>query len=401
MTRFDADSPGHLVPISGSDPTHGPWRHMAFVPQPLPEFSPELTPQTYIAVANARAALAGLDSTARHLPNPRLLRRPTLQTEAQSTSALEGTYAPLTKVLTADEDRLDDVDLREILNYVVMADQAFASIEDGRSLTVGLLGALQRTLVRGTRSEHTSTGGVRDIQVVVGRRPDAASTELSVTAARFVPPPPGLDLSARLQDLLDWISTPRPEVIDPVVSIALAHYQFETLHPFGDGNGRIGRLLVVIHLVKAGLLSEPTLTVSPWFEARREEYDDRLLRVSTAGDWDAFVRFFATGLEASATETQRQMLALVETQARLHELVRSSRLRADTAHSLVDYAVGHPTFTVRAVERELGVSYPRANGLVSQLVGIGVLRPLDDSDSYRRRFYAPDVLEVLVSAHSS
>ncbi len=224
------------------------------------------------------------------------------------------------------------------------------------------------------------------------RAGSSSSTNRSVS----VPPPGGLDLSARLPDLLDWISAPRNRETDPVVATALAHYQFETLHPFGDGNGRIGRLLVVIHLLRLDVLGEPTLTVSPWFEARREQYDDRLLAVSTDGDWDGFVRFFAAGLEASASSTRSQMLALVEAQSRLHETVRGSKLRADTAHALVDYAVGHTSFTVTAVERDLGLSYARANNLVDQLVGLGVLAPLDWSGSYRRRFHAPDVLGVLV-----
>ncbi|HEY0187610.1 MAG TPA: Fic/DOC family N-terminal domain-containing protein [Cellulomonas sp.] len=400
LDLFDHRSPGALVPITGTDPERGTWSHSAFVPDPLQEIVPVLTPRTYLAVANARAALAALDSTAQHLPNPSLLRQPSLRTEAQSTSALEGTYAPLAAVLTADEERPESADLREVLNYVSMADDAFDWVQEGRGLTVSLLGALQRRLVAGTRSEGSATGGVRDWQVVVGRRADAIEDDLPVVAARFVPPPGGLDLAARLQDLLDWMGSPQNDDMDPVVAAALAHYQFETLHPFGDGNGRIGRLLIVIHLLRLGVLDEPTLTVSPWFEERRERYYDHLLSVSTEGGWDAFVRFFATGLKASATTTRVQMLALVDVQSRLHERVRGSRLRADTAHALVDFAVGHTSFTVRAVARDLGISYARANSLVEQLVRLDVLAPLDGSDSYRRRFLAPAVLEVLVRAGS-
>ncbi|MCL2848567.1 MAG: Fic family protein [Micrococcales bacterium] len=394
LTLFSVRSPGSLVPVFGTDPVRGEWRHCAFVPDPLSDSSPELAPGTYRAVANARAALAALDSTARRLPNPRLLRQPSLRTEAQSTSALEGTYAPLAKVLTADEERPENSDLREVLNYVVMADQAFTWIEAGHGLTVGLLSELQRTLVLGTRSQASATG-VRQGQVVVGRRPEAAADDLLVHAARFVPSPGGLDLSARLRDLLDWMSASHTDQIDPVVAAALSHYQFETLHPFGDGNGRIGRLLVVVHLLKLDVLGEPTLTVSPWFEARREEYYDRLFAVSTDGDWDSFVRFFAAGLEASAVSTRSQMLALVDLQAQLHEQIRSSPLRADTAHALVDYAVGHPSFTVKTVERALDLSYARANNLVEQLVGLGILAPVD-SGRHRRRFMCPAVLRVLV-----
>jgi Fic family protein len=392
---FEPNAPGVLVPISGNDPRYGAWSHFAFSPYPLPSQSPGLSSATYRAVGNARAALAGLDSTARQLPNPRLLRPPTLRTEAQSTSALEGTYAPLSEVLIADEERPSSLDLREVLNYVAMADQAFGWIEEGRNLTIGMLEALQKTLVDRTPSEKYPSGVLREDQVVIGQRPNAAPDDSPVYAARFVPPPPGLDLRASLQDLLDWINSNHRDDIDPVVAAAMGHYQFETLHPFHDGNGRIGRLLIVIHLLMQQVVSEPTLTVSPWFEARRGDYYDHLLGVSTRGDWDGYVRYFASGLEASALQTRDQMLSLVAVQTELRDRVRNSRLRADTAHALVDYAVGHVSFTARAVERDLGISYGRANALIGQLTNLGILAAVSE-DNYRRRFYAPDVLRALV-----
>jgi Fic family protein len=174
----------------------------------------------------------------------------------------------------------------------------------------------------------------------------------------------------------------------------MAHYQFETLHPFADGNGRVGRFLIVLELLASGVLSEPTLTVSPWFEARRGESYDRLLGVSTTGDWDGFLRFFAHGLAQAATATRAGLLALVKIQEELHEVVRLSPLRADSAHALVDHAIAHPSFTVRSVEAALGLTYPRANNVVGQSVDLGVLKAVEPQ-AYRRRFYAPKVLLML------
>jgi Fic family protein len=398
LETFTPNAPGQIVQISGTDPRHGEWKHAAFVPHPLPRLPPDLSARTYRVVADARAALAALDSTARRLPNPRIFRRPALQAEAQSTSALEGTYAPLSEVLTADENRPLSLDLREVLNYVRMGDAAFGWIEDGRPLTVGMLEELQAMLVRGTRGESSASGSVRKHQVVVGQRKGIPRDALPAVAARFVPSPPGMHLRASLQDLLDWMSdTEIVQDIDPVVAAALAHYQFEALHPFPDGNGRIGRLLIVVHLLKQDVLLEPTLTVSPWFEARRSEYYDRLLAVSTHGDWDQYVRLFATGLESSARRTHEHMNALVQVQDSLKECIRKSSLRADTAHALVDYAIAHTSFTVRGVEKNLGISYARANGLVGQLVQLGVLAPVEPSGGgASRRFHAPDVLATLV-----
>lgn len=144
----------------------------------------------------------------------------------------------------------------------------------------------------------------------------------------------------------------------------------------------------------AGVLAEPTLTVSPWFEARRTEDYDHLFGVSARGDWDAFIRFFARGLQAAADQTRIQMVALVGVQAALKEQVRSSTLRADSAHALVDLAVANPSFTVRKVEADLNLSYARANKLVGQLVDLGVLRQVEGT-TYDRRFFAPRVLRTL------
>lgn len=306
-------------------------------------------------------------------------------------------YAPLSEVLTAEEEAPPGSNMREIQNYVGMANHAFQWVGEGRPISVSMLCDLQRMLVRATPADGADAGRIRDIQVVIGRRPDAPPAEIPVRAARLIPPPPGEGLRAGVQDLVDWMRADTRDEIDPVVAAAMAHYQFETLHPFHDGNGRIGRLLVVLQLRARGVLSEPTLTVSPWFEARRDEYYDRLLRVSTAGLWDDFIQFFVIGLHESADSTHRQMMALVAVQEELKERLRASRLRADTAHSLVDYAVAHPSFTVRAVERDLGVSYGRANGLVAQLVKLEILESLG-STVYNRRFYAPMVMQVLLKA---
>ena len=380
---------GVLVPINGTD-WRGTWSHVAFLPHPLPDDSPLLSPTTFNAVAKARASLAALDVRASLLPNPALLRRPTLRIEAHSTSALEGTYAPLEDVLAADEDsEQPNAAMREILNYVAIAEQAFAWVADGRPLTLGLLEDLQAILVSGTAADVAQAGRIRTGQVAIG-----TSRSVPIQQARFIPPPPGLELETLTRDWVGWINADHADRIDPVVAAAMSHYQFETLHPFNDGNGRIGRLTVVLQLMLAGALSEPTLSVSPWFEARRPEYYDRLLAVSTQGDWDGWVEFFALGLAESAAAAERQLRQLLEVAEGLKADIRAANLRAETAMSVIDFAIARPIFTVRQVERQLGIGYGRANGLVRQLVEAGVFRQYG-SDTYNRRFTAPAVLEVL------
>jgi Fic family protein len=392
---FVKEHSGSLVDIVGVDPSAGEWRHKAFVPAPLKDEMPDLTTPTFLAVSEARAALAALDSTAGQLPDPTLLRLPMLRREAQSTSALEGTYAPLAQVMTADEEEPASAELVEILNYVRMANHGFQWVADGRPISTTLLEDLQGLLMRG-RPLATESGRIRDTQVVIGRRSDAQPDMLPIHAARFIPPPPGAALTTGLQDLVSWMRRDHTTTIDPVVAAAMSHYQLETLHPFTDGNGRLGRLLIILHLHAAGVLREPTLTVSPWFEARRNDYYHRLLAVSTDGAWDDFVRFFGAGLRVSADATRHQMLELVHVQSELKDVVRTSTLRADSAHALVDFAVANPAFTVRNAEAILGVSYGRANKLVSQLMDLGVLDVVD-ANAYKRRFFAPRVIGVLTA----
>ena len=375
--------------ITGTDRRLGPWEHAAYVPDSLPAQTPTLSARTFTAVADARAALATLDGWVTRLSSPALLRRPTLRREAQSTSALEGTFAPLQDVLAADEDDLSEGNLGEVMNYVRAADHAFAWLDDGRPLTVGLLTDLQGQLVRGTAADTDQAGRVRDVQVMIGGR------GARVADARFVPSPPGPELEHHLRDVVEWMTADHGGEIDPVVAAGMAHHQFETLHPFNDGNGRIGRLLVVLHLMTNGTLAEPTLTVSPWFEARRAEYYDRLLGVSARGEWDGWIRFFADGLASSATQTQQLLRDLLDVQEDLRGRVRAAGLRGERALLLVDHAVGHPVFTVADVQHHLAMTYAGAYKLVGQLVAAGVLGRYDDA-VYSRRFTAPDVLAVLL-----
>ena len=336
----------------------------------------------------ATAALARLDGAARLVPNPALLRRPTLRREAQSTSALEGTYAPFADVLAADRDDAENLtaEIREVLNFESTAELAFSWPED-RRLTVGMLGELQATLVHGTAGELSDAGGLRDRIVVIGAR------GRPLRDARFVPPPPGDQLRAGVEALLDWVFAP-PE-LPTVVQAAMTHYQFETLHPFSDGNGRIGRLLVIVQLLRGAVIREPLLVVSPWFEARRERYQDALLALSRSGDWDAWIDFFAEGVAAAAAESRAKVEKLVALQNTLRARVQHAKKRG-AAERLAADLVGGPYVTVSTVARMYGLSFQGAKKIVWTLVDLKILTPAPFSGPRgAQMFVAPDVLRVL------
>src|ERR1700730_10939459 len=361
---------GSLGPISGTDARTGrAFEHMAFQPVPLPEEIPQLTNATWLVVVGASEALARLDQGGRQIPAPELLRRPAVRREAQSTSALEGTYAAFTDLLEADleEDEGPATGaIRELLNYVRAAEQAFDWISE-RPLTLGFIGQLQRILVQGTAEDLSDAGGIRDRQVVVGPR------GVPVTEARYVPPPSGDTLRLGVEAWLEWLSRDSP--LPPVLRAALAHYQFEALHPFSDGNGRIGRLLVVLQLMQYGTLREPLLIVSPWFEERRREYQDHLLALSQTGDYDPWVAFFCEGIRAQAVSTAERVEKLLDHQAELRELVRSRNIRGVAARIAEDL-IGNPMIQPTWAAKHYGVSYQAANHGMQRLLEEQVLEEM-------------------------
>lgn len=377
---------GELVPIAGTEPRTGDdYRHHAFLPHPLPG-EINLEPASWTAASRAEAALARLDQAAKQVPDPGLLRQPALRREAQSTSALEGTYARFDQVL---EPELGDrarspVEVREILNYVVAAEHAFVWIRE-RPITPTLMAELQRTLVRGTPSEHSDAGRLRDRQVVIGARGS------SVVDARFVPPPPGDQLRAGVEAWAAWVDGGPPD-LGPVVRAAMAHYQFEALHPFSDGNGRIGRLAIVMQLMRDGVLDEPILVVSPWLEARRSEYQDRLLALSQTGLWDPWVRFFATGLAAAADTTRDRVDRLLAWRDRTLALVRGAGV-SGVAERVAGELIGSPFVRASAVAAAHGVTHQGAMNALRRLVALGVLR--EEKRNGRVVFVATPVVALL------
>lgn len=390
LDRLGRSPIGELVPILGPDPlTHELVEGMAFLPEPLPT-SITLTTHTWTAVNHATAALARLDGAARLIPNPRLLRRPALRREAQSTSALEGTFAPFAEVLAADEEDRGHMSaqLREVLNFERMAELAFSWPED-RPLTLGMLGELQRALVRDTAGDLPDAGGLRDRIVVIGARGHGFD------AARFVPPPPGDQLRSGVEDLLQWIA--RPPDVPTVVQAAMAHYQFETLHPYSDGNGRLGRLLVIVQLLRGALIREPLLVVSPWFEERRERYQDGLLELSCDGDWSRWVAFFAEGVAVAAVQSRVKVERLVELQASLRTRVQAAGKRG-VAERLAADLVGLPYLTRGEVAARYDLSGQGAANAIAALRNLGILEPVTSRRRRGARLYvAPEVVAIFSS----
>ena len=377
---------GTLVPIAGTDGRTGEhYEHCAYLPAPLPP-SVELSSATWTAVVYAEAALARLDQAARQMPEPGLLHNTTLRREAQSTSALEGTYAPIEEILGSDaEERMGlSTELREILNYVATAERAFAWIAE-RPLTLGLLESLQGLLVKGTPGEYRDAGRLRERQVFIG------SERTPIARARFVPAPHGDRLRAGLEAWAAWIDGSHPAV-PPVAQAALAHYQFESLHPFSDGNGRLGRLVIVLQLMRLGVLRYPLLVVSPWFEARRDQYQAELLALSRTGNWDAWVCFFVTGVGASATSTHERVDSMLALQAEMLREVRDAGV-SGVAERLAGELIGSPVLRASQVRARHGVTHQGAMNALRRLAELGIV--MEQPRRGGVSFIAPRVVALL------
>lgn len=371
---FTAQAAGVLQPLRGQyQSRYGvvEYETYAFIPHPLGEEYPVLSQQIFGAVSRASMALARLSELGEGIPNPRLLRQPTMRREAQSTSALEGTFERLETVLAQEYTPGDkktgwNTSLIEVFNYLDAADYGISCMVEGRHISLQLIRELQQILITNTRSDNKQAGDIRVSQVFIG------SPTKRIEDARFIPMPPGQELELQLRSLIDWWGT-RTEPGLAVLDMALFHHQFETLHPFTDGNGRIGRLLILLQMMQRKLLTQPLLSVSPWFELRRPEYQDRLLHVSTHGDWGNWILFFCQGIEESceAALTRVKQLNRLSDEYRRRIIEHGyGRTALDTAQLLI----AQPYMTVSAAVQHLHKSPTAVRNALQHLQLLGIVR---------------------------
>ncbi len=386
LEAFGLSPIGDLVAIAGHDARFDrPYRHSAFVPHPLPT-SVTLSPETLIVMSEADRALGHINARVQFLPNPSLLVRPALATEAKATSAIEGTYATLDEILAAEYvDGPLSREVREVRNYIEAALQALSLI-DTLPISRRLIEPLHAILVRGTRGDGYDAGSIRQKQVFVGEE------NAPVEDARFVPAPPGEILNTGFSDWERWVND--ENVVIPLLArVAMAHYQFETLHPFSDGNGRLGRLIITLQLIAAGELTHPVLNLSAWFEPRKAEYIDALRDVSLTGDFDTWIRVFCVAVKERAD-------AAVVTVNRLFEYRDSVVARAaEAGHrrigiEVADFLIGRPVFSINELHRGVGIAINTATRRVAELEALGVIREVTGG-SYGRLYFATEVARLL------
>jgi Fic family protein len=360
-----------------------PEGYPAFVPDPLPP-AIEWTPALVRSLSDADRAIGRLAGEGGRLPNPHLLIRPFLRREAVLSSRIEGTRATLGELLAAEaEDALDrsPADLREVANYVAALEHGIERLAT-LPISLRLLRELHARLMEGVRDGHASLGEFRRSQNWIG--PPGCPPD----NATYVPPPPAemMEALASLEAFLHDRSLP------PLVHAALTHYQLEAIHPFLDGNGRVGRLLIILLLIDRNVLPTPLLYLSAFFEATRRDYYDRLGGVSARGEWEAWLEYFLNGVARQAEDALSRA-------ARINGLLDLWRQTLAEGPSkatagLVDLLGENPFWTIRGVAQRLGVAYTTALRAIRRLEVESILAVV--SGAKRDRVYcARAILEIL------
>jgi Fic family protein len=347
-----------------------PTGYRAFLPAPLPPNPPLRMDDLQATLAEASHALGRLDGSVLTLPDPDLFVLMYVRKEAVLSSQIEGTQSSLQDLLEAEARILSadrPADVREVINYVNAMNYGLERLAT-LPVSVRLIREIHERLLKGVRGHKLTPGELRRSQNWIG--PGGCT----LSEATFVPPPPDVVPQA-LSDLERFLH--EKDDLPVLIKVGLAHAQFETIHPFLDGNGRVGRLLITFLFCERGVLRKPVLYLSHYFKRYRQEYYDRLQAVRDAGDWEGWLGFFLRGVtdvSVQAAETARRILALRE--RRRDQITQSFGRAAGNGLKVLEQLFRTPIISVKKVQTITKTEFPAANQLVQRLVEHGVLKEI-------------------------
>jgi Fic family protein len=374
-------------PKSGTPP--GRWiktleGYRAFHPAPLPP-KIEWTESLAVALANASILIGKLAGEGKRLPNPHVLIRPFVRREAVFSSRIEGTQSTLGELLAAEAGAAVERspgDLREVGNYVTALEYGIERLKT-LPLSLRLVRELHEKLMNGVRGGHATPGEFRRTQNWIGR-PGA-----TLAQAVYVPPPP----DSVGEHLSVWEKFLHNRMLPPLIRVALAHYQFEAIHPFLDGNGRVGRLLITLELCERNILPSPLLYLSAFFDATRADYYESLRGISEAGEWAAWLQYFLNGVARQAEDALSRAERINGLLARWRDKLGGDT-GAKVAFQMVDMLGANPFVTPRGAQKHLGIAYNTVMRAIGQLEKEGIVKEV--SGAKRDRAYcAQKLLDIL------
>jgi len=357
--------------------------YRAFVPNPLP---PQLAWDNPLVSLTSKAdlALGTLSGLGETLLNPHLLIYPFIRKEAVLSSRIEGTQSSLSDLLLFEATRAEKQrDVREVQNYVRAMEYGLKRLEE-LPLSLRLIRELHAILMEGVRGERATAGEFRQAQNWIG------SPGCTLNDATFVPPP-----VAEMKEALDQLEKflHADTQLPPLVELALIHYQFETIHPFLDGNGRIGRLLITLFLCQRSILNKPLLYLSAFFERHRQEYYDRLLEVSQRGAWQQWIEFFLQAVVEQSDDAVWRARQLLDLHRTYYQNSLGKRL-PPTAVELVELIFLRPVLNTRVVQEYLKVTFPAAQKAIRALIEEGILAEITGAKR-NKAYAAKKILEIL------
>lgn len=360
-----------------------PTGYKAYLPNPLP---PSINWNLTIinALSEADMLLGRLAGEGSKLPNPHILIRPFITREAVLSSRIEGTQATLGDIL-ADQAgitvEIGAADLREVNNYIVALHYGIEKLKE-LPLSLRLLREIHEKLMTNVRGSKAKPGEFRKSQNWIG------IAGCTLAQATYVPPCPDhvMDCLNELEKFLHDTTLP------PLVQIALIHYQFEAIHPFLDGNGRVGRLLITLFLVERGILPTPLLYLSAFFEATRQEYYDKLFAVTQHGSWDDWIVYFLNGVARQAEDALSRASRINVLLDNWHK--ETTLLSSSLPNQLIDKLATNPYITIKQTAETIDASYTTIARAIEKLVSLGIVREI--SGSKRNRIYcAEQILKIL------
>jgi len=357
--------------------------YSAFVPAPLPP-AIEWTPRLITLLSTADRLIGRLAGEGGRLPNPHILIRPFVQREAVLSSKIEGTQATLGELLAVEAgavvQRSPD-DLREVGNYVTALEFGISRLKQ-LPLCVRLTRELHAKLMTGVRGHQATPGKFRTVQNWIGKPGSTLAT------ASYVPPPPGQVAAC----LSAWEKFLHDSELPPLVTIALAHYQFEAIHPFIDGNGRVGRLLITLFLIERKILPTPLLYLSAFFEASRRDYYDGLRGVSERGEWTDWIEYFLLGVARMSEDALRRAVRVNKLITQWQKRVAGESTR--TPLRVVELLGANPFITVKGAARKLRVAFTTAQRAIDRLERMGIVK--QTNEARRDRVYCARTLLAIL-----
>lgn len=377
---FAKRATGRLVPTIG--------KRKAFVPHPLPPESFEIGP--FLGeLTRATQAVGELKGIGRTVSNPLLLIRPLQRREAVSSSSMEGTYTTLSDLFLFEAGAAESLgrsDNREVFNYVKALEKAIDSLEK-LPISTRLIRKAHGRLLTGVAKHRGATVEAGELK----RDQNWIGGSGRIDSARFIPAPPAETPDA-LHALMAFINREDRSDASPLIDAALAHYQFEAIHPFADGNGRVGRMLITLMLVENGTLPQPLLYMSPYLERHKDRYIDLMYAVSRDGRWSDWIAFFLEAIAISAGETIAVVVRLQDLHRKYREKFQTAR-RSALLLRIIDLAFERPVRSISNIASELEVTYAGAANNVKELLAYGVAEEVPGA--YPKLIRFPEVLASL------